>query len=185
MRKILLILCAILTTTSANATQMCARRDTTVIPLDAAAGASAAYNDERENMWWVVFGYGNIYGIAACLSEPEIQEYVPTWSSSNGKTPPPNDLLTDTEELWGRGGTYILDGTEYDRKYCYCKLTHPMSSNWVSIATLPGTCGSTCYTYCKSAISTQYTQRVKMFPTIGYGYENIDTNEYDQSIHLN
>jgi hypothetical protein len=182
MQKILLIICAILTTTSANATQMCARRDTTVIPLDGAAPALGANGSGLENMWWVRSGYGQIYGISTCLSLPEIKEYVPAYNGSNVLP-----VISDSDDIQGRSGVYFTeDGTEYDREYCYCKLTHPMTSNWISWITLKGgSCAGICYDYCYSGIAQQAAKRTAMFNTIGYGYESIDTNEYDESIDLN
>ena len=182
MQKILLILCAILTTTSVHATQMCARRDTTVIPLDGAAPALSANGNRLENIWWVRSGYGLIYGINTCLSLPEIKEYVPAYNGSNVLP-----VIYDSDDIQGRSGVYFTeDGTEYERKYCYCKLTHPMASNWISWTILTGdNCATLCYDYCFSGISQQDAKRTSLFNTIGYGYEDIDTNEYGTSISLN
>ena len=193
MRKILLVLLLILTTTSTYATQMCARRDTTVIPLDATVDVKGGYqaggSNSVENMWWIGFDYGNIYGINTCLSIPEIQEYVPEWSGGTVGVP----TVPASEDIQGRSGTYIAsDGTEYDRRYCYCKLTHPMSSQWVYTSKENASfdrswCASRCYFAClyDASYTAGGTNRLAMFNSIGYGYENIDTNEYDESINLN
>lgn len=191
MQKILLILCAILTTTSVHATQMCARRDTTVIPLDAAVQATVHRNDNLERIWWNEAPYGNLYGISTCLSAPEIQEYAPTWKESDGYL---SVLPTDTEEIQGRGETYTTsDDAVYDRRYCYCKLTHPMSSRWVNTArerasdskeSCLGRCDFAC-TYLMLQPLSSIIHRANLFLTIGYDYTEINTNEYDESIDLN
>ena len=190
MQKILLILCAILTTTSVHATQMCARRDTTVIPLDASVNAAkdnyAGYPSEWT--WLTHFSYGSVYGISTCLSLPEIQEY-----STSGDI---SILSTDIDELQGRSGDYVApDDTTYPRIYCYGRLTHPMSSLWLLTEGTVAKTSAECEKYCPSSAGTKgvglvYNNipiRSKLFNTIGQapGYIDINTNEYDQSINLN
>lgn len=193
MKKIILILCVIMTTTVVHATQMCARRNTTVIPLDATVDVKGAYtvggSDPVENMWWIPFLYGTLYGINTCLSVPEIQEYVPEWSGS-GDLP----IVPGGEEMQGRSEIYTAsDGTVYDRRYCYCKLIHPMSSQWVYTSKENASvdrnwCAKRCYFAClydSANTASLGTIRSKLFISIGYDSEEIDGSEYDESINLN
>ena len=123
MKKILIILCC-LVITHVNATEMCARDDTVVIPLDAVATQDTATFNLTEYMWRATFKYGNIYGTSTCLSITEIQEFDPSW---NGTGNVPNILPTDNDEIMGRTGT---DTNGNPRQYCFIKMTHPMSSKW-------------------------------------------------------
>ena len=195
MKKIILILCVIMTTTVVHATQMCARRNTTVIPLDGAVHASTnAYNlsirNDLENMWGSPFPYGWIYGTSTCLSQPEIKEYKPDWDGKGAV----DVLPTDDDEIQGRSGVYYTsDGTEYGRSYCYCKMTHPMSSRWVyqnghtasnSVQDCITHCNFACY-YMLIQATNPNRYRNNLITAIGYDSEEIDGSEYDESINLN
>ena len=185
MRKILLIICAILTTTSTYATQMCARRNTTVVPLDGLVKADNYYSNPNEWFWYDGFAYGRIYGVATCLSVPEIQEYVPEWDGT--RVAP---FFSGADELQGRSGDYVAsDGTVYPRKYCCGKMTHPMSSQWLclDVRNSSDDCLNRCVNSGYGADQYGYQQynRVPMFNSIGIGYIEIDTNEYGESIDLN
>ena len=180
MKKIILILCVIMTTTVVHATQMCARRNTTVIPLDASVGYNGHTNYDVEQIWLASFAYGRVYGGTACLSVPEIQKYVPTWDGSASTRP--LVIPTDTEELIGRTGDYVAsDGTVYPRNYCYCKATHPMSSHYVA-ATYSNTIANE---HCSRSDMNSLSKRTTMFTSVGIGYTEIDGSEYDESVNLN
>ena len=178
MQKILLVLLLILTTTSANATQMCARRDTTVIPLD----ASISYNNKRQAFdveWWgyQIYDFGNVYIIGTCLSLPEIEQYIKITAGI------PMILPTDIDELQGRSGDYIAsDGTVYPRQYCYGKVVHPMSSQWAYRADYQTSAGCN---QCAGSMGAVLLDTRRAYPTIGIGYTEINTKEYDESIDLN
>lgn len=167
MKKIFLILCGILFTTNLYATQMCARRDTTVVPLDSVVDAPKGATYPIEWMWKIEFSYGNVYGATTCLSENEVATLLPS----------------DSDDLRGRSGT-DADGNIRDK--CYCKMNHPMSSLWVindyqnNCTKESPTCG------CQYATQTDfYSLRTRQFVEIGYGYETIDIGEYDTAISLN
>ena len=180
MKKIFLILSAIMTTTVVHATQMCARRNTTVIPLDASVEHKGYKSYIVELMWFASFAYGKVYGGTACLSVPEIQKYVPTWDGSASTRP--LVIPTDTEELIGRTGDYVAsDGTVYPRNYCYCKVTHPMSSHYVAATYSAELANEHC---ARSDMNNLY-KRTTMYNSVGIGYTEIDENEYDKSINLN
>ena len=188
MRKILLIICAILTTTSVHATQMCARRDTTVIPLDGtpqgqAVDGKAAWGDQWEWMWWSQFEYGRIYGVATCLSLQDIRDVQGDQSLSDYVS----SLVTDEDTVQGRSDYYNGDTTnpEYERRFCYCKLTHPMSSRWVLRSSHDAAyCSDRCAIFCADSTFGTVGFRKGMFNTIGYGYEDINDAEYTESIDL-
>lgn len=190
MKKIILILCVIMTTTVVHATQMCARRNTTVIPLD----SIVAYNSKRfttfplEWMWASYFDYGTIYGFGTCLSVHEIMEMTPGWTDTVNM---PQIIPTDNEDIRGRSGIYTAsDGTEHERKYCYSKLIHPMSSQWVraQIYNNADACAVTCtggYGAVSAGWASGDTRTVTLYNSVGVGLEEIDGSEYDESVNLN
>ena len=80
---------------------------------------------------------GTIYGSVSCLSLKEIQEI----QNNPNLATPPTVLNTSSDELIGASGYYMNADTnpdipdaekaDYERGYCFSKITHPMSSNWV------------------------------------------------------
>ena len=122
MQKILLILICMFIGT-AHATEMCAKNNTIVVPLDATVkGTSCGYN-ETEYMFWTQFPYGKIYGAWTFLSIQEVRKI----ENNPDLTAFPGVLNTDSDELIGRSGK-DEDGNQ--RNMIYLKITHPMSSNW-------------------------------------------------------
>ena len=104
---------------SAHATEMCAKNDTVVIPLDATVSTSTtkAGNNNIEWMWWAQYDYGKLYGLATCLSNAEVANLLPS----------------DSDEFVGR---YGKDEDGNPRIQCYAKLIHPMSSGWAHVGQL-------------------------------------------------
>ena len=175
MKKIFIILCCMLCI-SAHATEMCARDDTVVIPLDATIGptvnVTTTYN-LTEWLWWLVFDYGTIYGATACLSDKEVMMY----SNWNGTGNPPNVLNTADDELIGSSGYYMNADTNpdipdaeknnYARRWCYGKMTHPMSSAWI-FSTVNIQTERTCFDACHNRFGFQYyVNLLTLFNSIG------------------
>ncbi len=142
MKKIVLILCLFMTI-PVMATEMCARNDTIVIPLDSNVGGSSSGYSAAEATWWAIFSYGRIYGLSTCLSAAEGGKP----SGSMGVyTNDKGQMLPQDEALAGRTGK---DADGNDRGYCWCKMTHPASSRWVmnssvSISTFSNNCSGRC-----------------------------------------
>lgn len=182
MKKIFIILCCF-GILSAHATEMCARDDTVVIPLDATIikTTGSGYNIS-EWVWWMKHDYGAIYGASACLSKKEIMMYS-NWSGtgqlSNGFL-----LNTSADELIGTSGYYMNADSnsdipdeekgDYARTTCVTKLTHPMSSNWMHVSGGPSSVDS-CKTLCVnnypfyvlSSINNSTIIRSNFFNSIG------------------
>lgn len=170
MKKIIICLFCLIVF-NAYATEMCARRDTTVIPLDATVPHSGSSFDVIEWIWSGRFDYGDIYGVATCLSVHELREITdnPKFSiNMNGSEL--TVLPTDDYELMGNYGYYNGDTSipEYERIYCFCKLTHPMSSQWVVTPGLVGRdfCTTYCTDYCTRSLNVFHFKR-RMFNSIG------------------
>ena len=169
MRKIFCFLSLFLAaTTVAHATQMCARDDTTVIPLDGIVqGNGGQWNDPNEWIWYANFEYGRIYGAATCLSIQDIRDIEDNQTLTATKSP----LVTDEDEIMGRSEYYQGNKTDnnlYERKHCYCKLTHPMSSRWVFRASASAAnCASNCASSCAGGALSNVAWRSALFRAVG------------------
>lgn len=166
MKKIFFIICVLLITNPLYATQMCARRDTTVVPLDSVVDGKTSAGYPREWMWKAEFSYGNVYGVTTCLSDNEVATLLPS----------------DDDDLMGRSGT---DADGNIRNKCYCKINHPMSSLWV-VNNYQNYCTNTSPNcQCQYAFIIDWESlRTRHVVEIGYGYEEIG-DEYKTAISLN
>ena len=161
MKKILCVLC-VLICVPAIATEMCARNDTIVIPLDSNVnGTSNGYN-VAESTWWAVFSYGRIYGLATCLSAAEGGKpsgSMGSYTNSDGK------MLPQDEALAGRTGQ---DPDGNNRGYCWCKMTHPASSRWVFLYSISASyCASYCANNCGDYVLRYAALRGGLFGSVG------------------
>ena len=148
MKKIFIILLC-MTTLNANATEMCARNDTVVIPLDSTINGGFGNLNGVEWLWWAPFEYGMLYGSTACLSKKEVMMY-------SGKISKAQWINSASAELIGSQGYYMnadvnsdipdSEKSDYERKYCFIQLTHPMLSAWVFANDygLAGSCKNLC-----------------------------------------
>ena len=163
MKKILCVVLICMASVVANATDMCARNDTMVFVFDKDVNGTSNGNNATEWTWWTSFAYGRIAGEATCLSVSE----------GLGRT-------TGQGAYYGTGeyaNTFIdvepgLHGTDSDgneRKYCWCKMTHPFSSRWVfrEVSVSASSCGSGCANYCGSYIQNSAVVRGGVFGSVG------------------
>ena len=180
MRKIFIILCC-LAGIPAHATEMCARNDTVVIPLDATINGNSGGNNDVEKLYWVVFDYGTIYGITTCLSKKEMMMY----SNWNGTGTIVQYLNISNDELIGASGYYMnadinpdipdAEKSDYERRYCFAKLTHPMTSVWYNAGLYVIPTHTDCMRVCASYAAAQLaasdyariTHRTNVFNSIG------------------
>ena len=159
--RIILILCSLITL-PAIATEMCARNDTIVIPLDSNVNGTGNGYNVAESTWWAIFSYGRIYGLATCLSAAEGGKpsgSMGSYTNSDGK------MLPQDEALAGRTGQ---DPDGNDRGYCWCKMTHPASSRWVfNNSDSASGCASHCAHYCASRAHSDAALRSGLFGSVG------------------
>ena len=159
--RIILILSSLITIPSV-ATEMCARNDTIVIPLDSNVGGSSYDSNFAEATWWAIFNYGRIYGVSTCLSAAE------GGKPSSGMGVITNDkgeMLPDDEALAGRTGK---DADGNDRGYCWCKMTHPASSRWVFFYSYSASnCASNCANDCGRHAPAFGVLRSGLFGSVG------------------
>ena len=170
MKKIFLALFLISITNASYATQMCARKDTTVIPLDGfvAGILKSSVNEcfnKNEWVWYVDFEYGRLHGIATCLSYADIAEIEGVDVNSK---PSPSVLSTNSDKLQGRSEYYNGDPSDplNERAHCYCKLTHPMSSYWIARGILGNLCTADCAFRCHEITRSNTDYRKLLFRSI-------------------
>ena len=161
MKKILFLTFLILPI-YALATDMCARDDTMVMIFDEQINSSSFGSNKTEWTWSATFPYGHIAGEATCLSAAEGLGQ----TSNKGAYYGTGDYATtfiDAEP--GLSGT---DSNGDERKYCWCRMTHPLSSHWVFVVSYPS-CVSNCANGCGYNITNTTAQafRKGLFDSIG------------------
>ena len=148
-KKIILIISVILFAIPTYAVDMCASENAIVFVLDPNIGHSSSSYDVPTSTWRVVFPYGTITGISACLN------YNPGQSDQ------------------ANNGT-VLGGEQLGYR-CWCKMTHPAVSKWVlgyDYGSGVGTsgCVSRCAQFCSSLYSSgsssDVANRKTLFKTI-------------------
>ena len=163
MKKILCVVFICMASVVANATDMCARNDTMVFVFDKEVNGTNNGSNATEWTWWTSFAYGRVSGDATCLSIAE----------GLGRT-------TDQGAYYGTGeyaNTFIdvepgLHGTDSDgneRKYCWCTMTHAISSRWVfgyAIASASN-CVSGCAAHCGNSVRINAAMRGGVFGSVG------------------
>ncbi len=161
MKKIIYLLFGVLLSLPSVATEMCARNDTIVIPLDSNVGSTGGGHRETEATWWVTFPYGRLQGLATCLSAAEggaLTTNRGAYTNANGEMLPGDDALA------GRSGQ---DADGNNRRYCWCKMTHPASSRWVFTTSNASDCKTVCSYACQNYIIAYDVVRSGLFKSIG------------------
>ncbi|MBR5625161.1 MAG: hypothetical protein IKW67_00040 [Alphaproteobacteria bacterium] len=112
----------------ANATDMCARDNVTVLAFDPQVGCVSRGNNKAEFSWWAQMSYGYVAGESTCLSQTEV----------NQKSFSP--------------GLSGVDANGENRIFCYCRISHPVVSGWGQRYKHPDptSCTNSCYNYCNS-----------------------------------
>ena len=163
MRKIIFACAFVFVGAVCHATEMCARNDTVIVPLEAANnGLSSGYNN-NEFTWWVDFDFGRIYGYSTCLSADEGLGRTGTMGAYYGTGEYANAFINVDPGLTG------TDANGNERKYCWCKMTHPASSRWVfSYAHASAShCVSHCASYCGNHVRILAAMRGGVYRSVG------------------
>ena len=139
MKKIALIL-MLISTIPTHATTMCTINDSVGVVLDPSITIKSNSYNATIGTWWAWSDSWTLYGTTACLSSNE--------GKSTGGTVA---HLHDNEKP--------VIGTEQNGQYCWCRLTHPVSSLWAFCEKFGSTseCASRCLYYCSERIRT-YSQ---------------------------
>ena len=155
MNKIICFICFVFIGFGAYATEMCARRDITVVPLDSSVPRTGRFTDGAEYIWWVSFDFGTVYGSYGCFALQEIRDI----ENNQSLTAHVSVLSNSDDDYIGNSGWYqgnTTGGPDYERKYCYCKMTHPMSSRWVNFNS---SSREGCLAYCNGECSYRVADR--------------------------
>ena len=160
MKKILCVLC-ILMCVPAFATEMCARNNMIVVPLDSNVGGSGNSYNQAEMVWSATFPYGVISGEATCLSAAE-------GGKPSGSMGSYTNIDGDMLEQSVPAGLRHYDADNNERGYCWCRMTHPASSRWVFNASASASaCASNCAYYCGDYAQNSAALRSGLFGSVG------------------
>ena len=163
MRKIIFACAFVFVGGVSHATEMCARNDTVIVPLESANnGLSHGYNT-NEFTWWVDFDFGRIYGYSTCLSADEGLGRTSGTGAYYGTGEYANTFIDAEPGLSGN------DANGNERKYCWCKMTHPASSRWgfVIVNGTASACVLHCARLCGLYVQTDTAVRGGVFGSVG------------------
>lgn len=148
MKRIIMMLIMMITIPT-YATTMCAANDTVAVVLDPSLSISSQSSNNSNSTWSVWNTNGTYYGIAAGLSSQK------GYSMGGCKS-----RLTDTIN----GETKLITGGEQNGIYCWCRLTHPVSSFWCysNVGASPSACANICAINFKN----QYNVRKGLFGSV-------------------
>ena len=157
-----MLACAI--SVGAIAQTMCVRDKSLVISLDKNTGGTGSGSNASEMIWWTDFSYGRIYGEATCLSAAEGLGRTAGTGAYYGVEEYATTPITAEAGLNGK------DANGDERKYCWCRATHPVSSRWVFNGLRPSAseCASWCAYLCGSNVQASAAAiRGGVFGSIG------------------
>lgn len=132
----------------ALAVSVCAKDSVVSVVLDPSInGNSNTYNNST-GVWKTVFSYGNVSGVSTCSA------VVATGSMGSTKTSNGTPLDAVAGAVSG--------------KYCWCKITHPMSSLWAFLVDLESAsyCASSCADYCGNYVQNYADLRGGLFGSV-------------------
>ena len=129
MKRVMVILGLMLFAIPAVAVSVCARDSIVTVVLDPSIGGNSYTYNNSTGTWKTVFSYGNVSGISTCTST------APSGSMGTTKT--------------SAGTPLNAVGGETGGQYCWCKMTHPMSSLWAFYDDYGS--ASYCASYCTSS----------------------------------
>ena len=151
--KIILLFCVMIIS-PVYSLDMCAENDSVVVILDPNIGGNNSSYHKNTQTFKVNFPYGILTGVSACLSVSGSGSQV--YTANNG-------LLVDNGN--------VVTGGEQNGIYCWCKVTHPVSSLWMYYSYWTdyklSTCVANCASSCANNIKGENSYRANLFNTIG------------------
>ena len=153
MKKIALIL-MLISTIPTHATTMCTINDSVGVVLDPSITIKGYSSNETMGTWWAWSDSWTLYGISACLNSNR-------GKSMGGTVPHLHDTDND-------GNDHLVTGSEKYGRYCWCRLTHPVSSLWAFLYDLrsASNCASGCAYYCGLYVYNNAAWREGLFGSI-------------------
>ena len=144
----MMIMGAMIFAIPALAVSVCAKDSIVSVVLDPSiSGNSYTYNNST-GVWKTVFSYGNVSGVSTCST------VAPTGARGSTKTSAGTPLDAVAGDVSGR--------------YCWCKMTHPMSSLWAfsnDYGNASG-CASVCTGYCGYYVRNDADLRGGLFGSV-------------------
>lgn len=129
----------------ALAVSVCAKDSVVSVVLDPSIGGNSYTHNNSTGVWKTVFSYGNVSGISTCVST------APQGSMGSTKT--------------SAGTPLNSPGGETSGSYCWCKMTHPMSSLW-AFSYSTSYCASDCALYCGDRVQNLAGLRGGLFGSV-------------------
>ena len=99
------------------ATTMCVANDTVAVVLNPNLPIKGSGSNVTTGTWWVWSDAWTLYGISACLN--------------SGKGLGQEEAFVHLYDINDEGKDKFVVGSEKYGSYCWCRLIHPLSSNWV------------------------------------------------------
>ena len=116
MKKFLIIIAGLIITAPSYATTMCTINESVGVVLDPSITIKGSNRNDTMGTWWAWSDSWTVYGISACLN------------SNNGKSM--GGTVAHLHDTDNDGNDHLVTGGEKYGRYCWCRLTHPVSSLW-------------------------------------------------------
>ena len=160
--KFLLCLILLFVPITVFADTMCVRDKTLVLSFGGGEKRLSQGYSIDSAIFWQDYDVGRIYGEATCLSAEEGLGRVSGYGAFYGVGEYENTLITADK------GLRDVDANGNERKYCWCRMTHPLSSHWVFVVSYPS-CVSNCANGCGYNITNTTAQafRKGLFDSTG------------------
>lgn len=129
----------------ALAVSVCTKDSVVSVVLDPSIGGNSYTYNNSTGVWKTVFSYGNVSGISTCVS-----------------TAPKGSMGSTTTSA---GTSLESPGGETSGSYCWCKMTHPMSSLWAFLDS-DSNCASGCTNYCGGYVQRYAALRGGLFGSV-------------------
>ena len=133
------------------ATTMCTINDSVGVVLDPNITMKNYSYDNTMGTWWAWSDSWTVYGVSACLNSNKGKDM-------GGTVPHLHDTDND-------GNDHLVTGGEKYGRYCWCRLTHPVSSLWAfrDDRGSASACASACEYYCGFGVQHYVAVRAGLF----------------------
>ena len=154
MKKILLIIAGLIITAPSYATTMCTINDSVGVVLDPNIAITNYTYDNTMGTWRAWSSSWTVHGISACLN------------SNRGKSM--GGTVAHLHDTDNNGDDHLVTGSEKYGRYCWCRLTHPVSSLWAFRYDYGSAaiCASYCTFYCGNYVQGSVALRAGLFGSV-------------------
>ena len=154
MKKILLIIAGLIITAPSYATTMCTINDSVGVVLDPNIAITNYTYDNTMGTWRAWSSSWTVHGISACLN------------SNRGKSM--GGTVAHLHDTDNNGDDHLVTGSEKYGRYCWCRLTHPVSSLWAFSSDYGSAsdCASDCSGYCGYYVRSNVALRAGLFGSV-------------------